>query len=145
MPHASMEGNEMPTPPTLVGRPPPIEPAEIVMNNPVSHEDMLMENSFHDIVNADDNEQDMYEEINAIPNESANMVSAIIGIVQRHVSEVWSPPRIIAMAPEYNLTPGGAYDIETNDKDGKQWDFDVPEQRNQCIREILAQRPSFLI
>ena len=49
------------------------------------------------------------------------------------------------MAPSYGLVPGSAYDIEVDDEKGVPWDFDVPEQRNKCIREILAQRPSFLI
>jgi hypothetical protein len=49
------------------------------------------------------------------------------------------------MAPSYGLVPGSAYDIEVDDDKGVPWDFDIPEQRNKCIREILAQRPAFLI
>ena len=63
------------------------------------------------------------------------------GIVQKHVSEAWSPPRVTALASKYGLTPGSAYDIETNDSNGKAWDVDIPEQRNRCVREILEQRP----
>ena len=45
----------------------------------------------------------------------------------------------------YGLNVGAAYDIEVNDESGQPWDFDVPEQRNKCVREIIAQRPAFLI
>ena len=101
-----------------------------------------MENCFHDVVNQD---QAMYDEINSVPEDSDNMIGSIIGIVQKHVSEVWSPPRVTALAGEYRLNPGSAYDIETSDSNGRPWDFDIPEQRNQCVREILEQRPAFLI
>ena len=49
------------------------------------------------------------------------------------------------MAPQYRLFPGAAYDIEVNDEGGMPGDFDVLEQRNRCVHEILLQRPSFLI
>ena len=101
-----------------------------------------MENDFHDVVNQD---QAMYDDINSVPGDSDDMVASIIGIVQKHVSEVWSPPRVTALAKQYGLNPGSAYDIETSDSNGSPWDFDIPEQRNQCVRKILDQRPAFLI
>ena len=54
------------------------------------------------------------------------MISSIIATVQWHVSEVWSPPRVTAMAPSYGLEPGSVYDIEVDDDKGVPWDFDVP-------------------
>ena len=97
-------------------------------------------NNFHDIVNAD---QEMYDEIESLPADTDQMVSAIIGIVQAHVAEVWSPPRVTALAKQYGPVPGSAYDIETNDENGEAWDFDRVEQRNKCIFQILQQRPTF--
>ena len=82
---------------------------------PISHEDMLMEVDFHDVVNQD---QAMYDDINSVPDDSADMIGSIIGIVQGHVSEVWSPPRVTALTYKYGLTPGSSYDIETNNSNG---------------------------
>ena len=101
-----------------------------------------MENDFHDVVNQD---QVMYDNINSAPDDYDDKIGSITGIVQKHVSEVWAPPRVTALAKQYGLNPGSAYDIETSDSNGKPWDFDIPEQRNQCVREILVQRPAFLI
>ena len=42
--------------------------------------------NFHDVVNAI---QDMYDEIESLPSDTDQMVSATIGIVQSHVGEVW--------------------------------------------------------
>ena len=69
-----------------------------VPNEPVTYDDMLMDNDFH---------------------------------VSRHPLEVWSPPRVTAVASQYGLVPGSAYDIEVNDANGTPWDFDVPEKRNK--------------
>lgn len=82
----------------------------------------------------------MYSEIESVPSDTDQRVSAIIGIVQTHVAEVWSPPRVTALANQYGLIPGSAYDIETNDESGKAWDFDEAEQINKCISQILEQR-----
>ena len=125
----------------------PVTPKEPMPDEEVkmTHEDILMENNFHDVVNSEAKDDDMYEEIRSIRSDSEDMVSSIIATVQRHVSEVWSPPRVTAMASKFGLRPGEAYDIETDDDKGIPWDFDVPEQRNKCVREILAHRPSFLI
>ena len=70
--------------------------------------EMLMENDFRDVVHAEGNDEKTYEDISAAPSDTEDMVSAIIGIVQPHVTEVWSPPRVTAMAHEYCLAPGCA-------------------------------------
>lgn len=110
----------------------------------MTHDDMLTENDVHDVDNAEIRDDQMYDEIRSIRTDSEDMISSMIATVQRHVSEVWSPPRVTAMAPSYGLVPGSAYDIEADDEKGAPWNFDVLEQRNKCIREILSQRPSFL-
>ena len=73
------------------------------------------------------------------------MVAAIIGIVQAHAAEVWSPPRVTALANQYGLIPESANDIETNGENGKAWDFDIAEQENKSISQIFEQRPTFLV
>ena len=72
----------------------------------MTYEDMLMENDFHEVVNEDFNKREMYDDVNALPAKTDDMVSATIGIVQKHVSEVWSQPRVTAMVPKYDLIPG---------------------------------------
>ena len=97
------------------------------------------------MVNAEIKDDQMYDEIRSIRADSEDMFSVIIATVRKHVSEVWSPPRVTALASEYVLSPDMAYDIETKDDLGNPWDFDKPEQRNKCINEILTQKPAFLI
>ena len=85
------------------------------MNQPQNYEDMLMENDFQDVVNQD---QAMYDDIDSVPSDAEDMIGSVISIVQRHVSEVWSPPRVTALASKYGLVPGSAYDIEVCDENG---------------------------
>ena len=96
----------------------------------------------HDIVNDD---EEMYGEIGDVSIEDQDMVNQIIGIVQNHVSEVWSPPRVTKLAHEYDLKPGFSFDIQTNDENGKPWDFDVPAQRRKCIERVIHEKPQFLV
>ena len=109
---------------------------------PIDWNDRLMENDFHDIVNADD---EMYEAIDNVPMDQEGMADAIIGIIHNHVSEVWSPPRVNKLASEYGLRPGFSYDLQVNDENGQPWDFDVPAQRAKCARHVIEQKPDFLI
>ena len=78
----------------------PTEQENEASNAPISYEDILMENDFHDVVNQD---QAMYDDINSVPDNSEDMIGSIIGIVQRHVSEVWPPPRVTALASNYSM------------------------------------------
>ena len=41
------------------------------------------------------------------------------------VSEVYSPPRIVAMALKFGLRAGFSLDITTDDDTGMPWDFDA--------------------
>ena len=77
-----------------------------VPNEPVTYDGMRMENDFRDVANA---YQEMYDDINALPTDTDDMLNAIIGMLQRHVSEVWSPPRVTALATQYGRVPGSAY------------------------------------
>ena len=49
----------------------------------------LDEDNFHEIVNDD---EQMYDDIEAVPIDDDNMVNQILTILKNHVSEVWSPP-----------------------------------------------------
>ena len=84
----------------------------------MSREEMLEENDFHDTVNDD---TDMYDAIDGIPMDSENMADQVLGAVQNHVSEVWSPPRVTRLAEQFGLKAGFAYDLMTNDETGAPW------------------------
>ena len=119
-----------------------IEPKVKDDEEPMTWEQMLEEQNFHDVVNADD---EMYQEIDDIPMDSEDIADRMISVIQNHVSELWSPPRVTKLASEYGLSPGFAYDIEVNDENGMPWDFDKAEQREKCMTHILNQKPDFLI
>ena len=62
-------------------------------------------------------------------------------------AEVYSPPRVIAMAkmlPEFAIWQSLALDLTTVDKKGVPWDIDVPERREEARRRIARERPMFL-
>ena len=63
-------------------------------------EERLNENDFHDTVNDD---TDMYDAINGIPMDSEDMADQVLGAVQNHVSEVWSPPRVTRLAEKHRI------------------------------------------
>ena len=48
------------------------------------------------------------------------------------VSEIYSPPRVTAMAMKLGLIPGTAFDIQVNDENGHPWDFTDPLQRKRA-------------
>ena len=81
----------------------------------------------------------------AIPMDSEDIVNQVLAIVRSHVSEIWSPPRVNALAQEHGSQPGFSYEIQCNDGNGEAWDFDVPAQRAKCVRHILEQQPAFRI
>ena len=43
------------------------------------------------------------------------------------VAEVYSPPRVVAMAKQMGLRQGWSLDLTTNDTDGRRWDFNHVE------------------
>ena len=90
-------------------------------------------------------DSEMYAEIESIPNEDADRLSKIIGLLQHHVSEVCSPPLVTKLAAEYGLNPGFALDLQVDDGNGQPWDFDKAEQREKSLRMIQDQEPQFVI
>ena len=109
---------------------------------PMRWDEMLEENDFHDIVNDD---TEMYDAIEALPMDSEDLADQVINVVQNHVSEMWSPPRVTKLAHRFGLSAGFAYDLTVNDENGNPWNFDLQEQRDKCMRHVIEQRPNFLI
>ena len=71
----------------------PIGPAAPATNTSegMTREDILNENNFHDVVNDD---TEMYDAIDSIPLDADGMADQVMAVVQNHVSEVWTPPRM---------------------------------------------------
>ena len=61
------------------------------------------------------------------------------------IAEVFSPPRITAVAQRIGLRSGCNLDLTTHDTDGKPWDFDSKEMRNRAILKVVAEKPYVLI
>ena len=68
------------------------------------------------------------------------------------VSEVFSPPRVTEVLrtmrktlPNSELLPGVALDLTTHDGQGRAWDFDKYEMRQEARRLIKEQKPYVLI
>ena len=64
---------------------------------------------------------------------------------QVDVSEVYSPPRVVALAHKFGLRPGFSLDITVDDETGKPWDFDDPGQRHKAERLLRETQPWLLI
>ena len=63
-----------------------------------------------------------------------------------HVSEIFSPPRVTALANKFKLTPGFALDLSQDDpEDGKPWDFNNSAKRAKAIKLIKEDKPFILI
>ena len=82
----------------------------------------------------------MYDNIDAVPVDGDNMVNQILAIIKNHVSEVWSHLRINKLAAQEF-----SYDIQVDDDNVIPWGFDIPTQRAKYIRNIIDQKPSFVI
>ena len=62
------------------------------------------------------------------------------------VSEVYSPPRVSALAGRMGLQRGFALDLTVVDPDdGKPWDFDCPAKRAKALRKVQMEKPTLLI
>ena len=66
-------------------------------------------------------------------------------IASMDVAEFYSPPRIASMAAKMGLRAGWSLDISTHGKDGRAWDFNIPEMRNRAARMVLTDKPVLLI
>ena len=93
-----------------------LEQVPVEENKPMTWEECMDENDFHDLVNDDSN---LYNELDDIPMDDVDLVGKMIAIITNNVSEVWSPPRVTKLAHEYGLVPGFSYDIQTCDESGK--------------------------
>ena len=70
------------------------------------------------------------------------------GDTQRMLTEIYSPARVTAAAaklPHLGVIPGFAFDLTTNDEDGKAWDFTFAERRQEARRRVAEQKPMFLV
>ena len=90
-------------------------------------------------------DQDLEDKLISIPDDGDSMVELIGQVIQKHVTEVYSPPRITALAREYGLNPGDAMDLTTMDEDGNPWNFDDLDQRQRAKEKIRNDKPSLLI
>ena len=68
---------------------------------------------------------------------------------KRVVSEVYSPPRVTAMAkatPSSRLIPGFALDLTIVDEfDGEPWDFTKSVKRRRALKLVDEQKPMMVI
>ena len=62
------------------------------------------------------------------------------------VSEIYSPPRVTAMAEKMGLRAGWALDlVEVDPEDGLPWDFSTQAKREKALRKIKTDKPFVLI
>ena len=61
------------------------------------------------------------------------------------VSEVYSPPRVTAMAEKLGLDAGWALDLIVADDDGVAWDFSNQAKRDTALQKIRDDKPFMLI
>ena len=77
---------------------------------------------------------------------SNKIINAISNLSYTHVAEVYSPPRVIALADKFKLTPGCALDLTKNDPgDGKPWDFTKPDKRARAVKLLSEDKPFVLV
>ena len=60
---------------------------------------------------------------------------------QLDVVEVYSPPRVAAMARRMGMRQGWSLDLTTCDKDGRAWGFKIVEMWNGTIRPVAQDKP----
>lgn len=61
------------------------------------------------------------------------------------VSEVYSPPRVTAMARAMGMNAGWALDLRTVDANGRKWNFEDPSRRTEALRLVRETTPRVLI
>ena len=65
---------------------------------------------------------------------------------KNHVSEAYSPPRMIKMAKKLGLKPGFAYDLtQVDEDDGEPWDLSRPDKQAKVKRKLKTDEPMMLI
>ena len=78
-------------------------------------------------------------------DKKLNAIMVEMMLNQMDVAEVYSPPRVAAMARRMGLRQGWSLDLTTYDRDGREWDFNSLEMRNRAIRKVLRDKPLILI
>lgn len=62
------------------------------------------------------------------------------------IAEIYSPPRVTALAEQYGIQPGVALDLTVLDPlDNQPWDFDVPAKRQREKELLKFEKPDLLI
>ena len=93
--------------------------------------------------------------VNAVLKESADADLAQLRQVfqefgcsgpRADVSEIYSRPRVTAMAARMGLKPGFALDLTVvYPDDGKPWDFDCASKRTKALAKVREEKPALLI
>lgn len=59
--------------------------------------------------------------------------------------EVYSSPRIVAMAHRMGLRAGWVLDLTIYNETGPPWDLNCKQMRNAAVRKFLEDKPTLLI
>ena len=93
-----------------------------------------------------------YMDINAIfaaiaerPDNAPDLHEQIIATRCKHLSEVYSPPRVALIAQGHGLEPGTAYDATVCDEESRPWNFDYPEHRERATKRRGTEQPALRI
>ena len=63
--------------------------------------------------------------------------------IRNDVSEIYSPPRVVAMAARMGLKPGFALDLTIVDPDdGRPWDSDCADKRAKALAKVREEKPT---
>ena len=74
---------------------------------------------------------------------NATMMEALLH--QMQVVEIYSSPRVAAMAKKMGIRQGWSLDLTTCERDGRPWDFNQVEMKNRAIRKVLRDKFFILI
>lgn len=72
-------------------------------------------------------------------------MSSMYSLTKPEVAELYSPPRITEYGERKGILSGVAFDLTTNDEDGRPWDFCLEEQRTKAAVKIDEMRPDLLV
>ena len=83
---------------------------------------------------------------NIAKNAYLKIAAEMLGNLGRHVSEIYSPPRVTSYAHKLGLLPGFALDLLENDPyDNKPWDFRIKEKRDRAYWKVKKEKPFVLV
>ena len=90
-------------------------------------------------------------EFGADKNELESRVRELASVTRQmsimgvDVAEIYSPPRVVALARKYGLRPGFSLDVTVDDDTGKPWDFNDPDQRGKAKKLAISEKLWLLI